>query len=322
MREKPMPVPLPPADAKQSKHIRMKKSDRALLIVFYTIAALFALLCLYPFYQVLISSFADETTLIREGYKLFPSKLSADAYRTLFSSAEIPYAYGITIFVTAVGTVLSLLVTAMAAYALSGKKLKYRNVINFFFYFTMLFSGGLIPYYILIKNYLHLSNTLLVYIVPGMFNVWNMFLLRNFFGDIPDSLREAARIDGASEAKTAFRIILPLSLRACDDRIVQRAVLLERMDGIYAVYRQSEAVYAAISHRAHGQQYFGGVQSRSVRVAARSNDRTRQHLAFGDGNRHDRTDYLAVSVLAEVFRCGTQGRRSERVRDIRTTLRR
>lgn len=214
MREKPMPVPLPPADAKQSKHIRMKKSDRALLIVFYTIAALFALLCLYPFYQVLISSFADETTLIREGYKLFPSKLSADAYRTLFSSAEIPYAYGITIFVTAVGTVLSLLVTAMAAYALSGKKLKYRNVINFFFYFTMLFSGGLIPYYILIKNYLHLSNTLLVYIVPGMFNVWNMFLLRNFFGDIPDSLREAARIDGASEAKTAFRIILPLSLPA------------------------------------------------------------------------------------------------------------
>lgn len=78
----------------------------------------------------------------------------------------------------------------------------------------MLFSGGLIPYYILIKNYLHLSNTLLVYIVPGMFNVWNMFLLRNFFNEIPAALRESACIDGASEIVTAFRIILPLSLPA------------------------------------------------------------------------------------------------------------
>ena len=78
----------------------------------------------------------------------------------------------------------------------------------------MLFSGGLIPYYILIKNYLHLSNNLLVYILPGMFNVWNMFLLRNFFNEIPAGVREAARIDGANEVTTAFKIILPLSLPA------------------------------------------------------------------------------------------------------------
>ena len=200
--------------AKKRGKLREKRGDRVLIAVFYIFAAAFALLCLYPFYQVLISSFADETTLVREGYKLIPSKFSLDAYRTLFRSNEILYAYGVTIFVTAVGTVLSLLVTAMAAYALSGQKLKYRNVVNFFFYFTMLFSGGLIPYYILIKNYLHLSNTLLVYIVPGMFNVWNMFLLRNFFNEIPAALRESACIDGASEIVTAFRIILPLSLPA------------------------------------------------------------------------------------------------------------
>lgn len=194
------------------RRIKKKSGDRILTIAFYVFAALFALICLYPFYQVLISSFADETTLVREGYKIIPSKFSLDAYRTLFASNEILYAYGVTIFVTATGTVASLLVTAMAAYALSGQRLKYRNVINFFFYFTMLFSGGLIPYYILIKNYLHLTNTLLVYIIPGMFNVWNMFLLRNFFNDIPSALREAARIDGANEVTTAFKIILPLSL--------------------------------------------------------------------------------------------------------------
>lgn len=188
------------------------RSDRILLAVFYVIAGVFALLCLYPFYQVLISSFADETTLIREGYKFIPSKFSLDAYRTLFGSDDILYAYGITIFTTVVGTFCSLIITAMAAYALSGNKLKYRNAINFFFYFTMLFSGGLIPYYILIKNYLHLSNNLLVYIVPGLLNVWNMFLLRNFFNDISPALRESAMIDGANEVTIAFRIILPLSL--------------------------------------------------------------------------------------------------------------
>ena len=206
------------ADGKPAKKRGNKVSgstgDKALLIFFYVFAAVFALLCLYPFYQVLISSFADENTLIREGYRLIPSKFSLNAYRTLFASDEILWAYGITIFVTVVGTAASLLVTSMAAYALSGQKLKYRNAINFFFYFTMLFSGGLIPYYILIKNYLHLSNNLLVYILPGMFNVWNMFLLRNFFNEIPAGVREATRIDGANEVTTAFKIILPLSLPA------------------------------------------------------------------------------------------------------------
>ena len=199
---------------KTSSKVRERRGDRALLIIFYVIAALFAVLCLYPFVQVFMSSFADETTLVREGYKLIPSKLSFDAYRTLFASNQILYAYGVTIFSTVAGTALSLLITALAAYALSGKKLKYRNVFNFFFYFTMLFSGGLIPYYILMKNYLHLTNSLLVYIIPGMFNVWNMFLLRNFFNDVPDSLREAATLDGANEFVIAFRIILPLSLPA------------------------------------------------------------------------------------------------------------
>ncbi|MDR3318930.1 MAG: carbohydrate ABC transporter permease [Clostridiales bacterium] len=189
-------------------------SDRILLAVFYAFATVFAVLCLYPFLQVFISSFADEVTLTREGYKLIPSKFSADAWKTLFGSNEIIFAYGLTIGITVVGTVVSVIITAMAAYALSGKALKYRNFFNFLYYLTMLFSGGLIPYYILITNYLQLKNNLLVYIIPAAFNVWNMFLLRNFFNDIPESLIESARLDGASEFVTAFRIVIPLSLPA------------------------------------------------------------------------------------------------------------
>lgn len=196
------------------KKKKMSFKDRLLVIFFYAFTLIFSLLCLYPFYQVIISSFADETTLIKEGYRLIPSKFSLDAYKTLFQSKEIIRAYGLTTGITIVGTVISLFFTSLAAYALAGKKLKYRNGINFFFYFTMLFSGGLIPYYLLITNYLHLANNLLVYIIPAAFNVWNMFLLRNFFNEIPEEYRESALMDGASEFTIVMKIILPLSLPA------------------------------------------------------------------------------------------------------------
>jgi ABC-type glycerol-3-phosphate transport system permease component len=189
-------------------------SNKIITCVYYLFALIFALLCLYPFLQVLISSFSDELTLIREGYTLFPSRWSLDAYKTLFRSNEILNAYLVTIGITVVGTLTQVLVSSMAAYALSGQSMKYRNFFNFLFYFTMLFSGGLIPFYILLTNYLHLQNNLLVYILPAAFNVWNMFLLRNFFNDIPKPLIESAKIDGASELTIAFKIVIPLSLPA------------------------------------------------------------------------------------------------------------
>lgn len=183
-------------------------------ILLYTITAVLALLCLYPFLQVLISSFADEITLTQEGYRLIPSKFSLDAWRTLLANQRIFKAYVLTIGTTVVGTVVCVLVTAMAAYALSGKKLKYRNFFNFIYYLTMLFSGGLIPYYIVVANFLQLTDNLLVYILPFAFNVWNMFLLRNFFNDIPEEIIESAYLEGAGEIRTAFTIVLPLSLPA------------------------------------------------------------------------------------------------------------
>lgn len=199
---------------KNINKVRTATGDKVLIGVFYAIIAIFSILCLYPFYQVIISSFADENTLVREGYRLIPSKMSLDAYRTIFANDVIPRAYLVTIFITVVGTLLTLLVTSLAAYALSGKKLKYRNGISLFFYFTCLFSGGLVAYYLLLTNYLHLDNTIWVYIIPASFNVWNMFLLRNFFNEIPMPLIESAKMDGASEATIAFKIVLPLSLPA------------------------------------------------------------------------------------------------------------
>lgn len=195
----------------QKKNYRLSTKDKILIVIFYALTALFSLLCLYPFYQVIISSFADETTLIQEGYRIIPSKFSLDAYKTLFASKEIWLAYGVTILITVVGTIFSLFINGMCAYALSGKKLKHCNLFNFIFYFTMLFSGGMIPTYILITNYLHLNNNLLVYIIPCALNVWNMFLLRNFFNEIPTELIENAELEGANEFTIAMKVIVPLS---------------------------------------------------------------------------------------------------------------
>lgn len=114
---------------KNVNKIKQNKSDVALNIVFYVLMGVFALMCVYPFYQVLVSSFADENTLISEGYRLIPSKFSLDAYRTIFANDVIPRAYLVTVFITVAGTALSLVVTGLAAYALSGGKLKYRNVL-------------------------------------------------------------------------------------------------------------------------------------------------------------------------------------------------
>jgi len=198
----------------KKSNIKTSRADKVLAVFSYIFIAIFSILCFYPFYQVVISSFSDETTLIREGYTLIPSKFSLDAYRTIFATDVIPDAYLVTIFITVVGTVINLVITSLAAYALSGKKLKYRGVIGLFFYFTCLFSGGLVASYLLITNYLHLDNSVWVYIIPAAFNVWNMFLLRSFFNEIPNELIESAILDGAKESQIAFKIVLPLSLPA------------------------------------------------------------------------------------------------------------
>ncbi|MBB6671978.1 carbohydrate ABC transporter permease [Cohnella nanjingensis] len=182
--------------------------------VFYVLIGLFAIACLYPFLLVIASSLTQESALLRDGYKLLPQQWSGAAYRAIFTTSTIPKAYLVTIFVTVVGTALSILVTSMAAYALSGRRLHYAGHLSLFFYFTMLFSGGMVSNYILTTKYLHLQNSIWVYILPALLSPWNLFLMRNFFNDLPKELFESVKIDGAGEMRILRSIVLPLSLPA------------------------------------------------------------------------------------------------------------
>ena len=188
-----------------------KIGDIVVIRVFFAVTLVFAAACLMPFVLMIISSFTDEAVLIREGYNMFPSKLSLGAYKAIFASQSVPDSYLTTVVYTLLGTLLSMMVTSMCSYAISGRILKYRNIIAFVFYFTMLFSGGLVPSYILISKILGMRNMIWVYILPILVNPWNMFMLRNFYNTLSESFRESALLDGAHEIVILFKIIIPLS---------------------------------------------------------------------------------------------------------------
>lgn len=190
------------------------RNDKWLAVLFYAFTIVFAALCLYPFLLVIASSFTEEATLLRNGYRLLPEAVSLNAYKAIFSTNTIPDAYLVTIFITVAGTALSLLVTSLAAYSLSGSRLRYAPQLALFFYFTMLFSGGMVSSYILTTRYLHLQDTIWVYILPAVLSPWNLFLMRNFFNDIPKELFESVKLDGAGELRILRSIVLPLSLPA------------------------------------------------------------------------------------------------------------
>ena len=151
--------------------------DRIFTAACYILLAIFSLACLFPFLLVISASFTDEYTLLWEGYRLIPSKWSTTAYQLLLQTSQLADAYLVTIFITVAGTAASILITSMMAYALSVKKLRIRNGVAFFVYFTMLFSGGMVANYLLITKYLHLKDNLLVYILPALISPWNMTIL-------------------------------------------------------------------------------------------------------------------------------------------------
>lgn len=191
--------------------------DRLLLnAIAYFVLGGIAFLTVFPFFVLLINSFASEHHIINFGYTLFPKELSLEAYElVLLNPQKILRAYGVTLFITLIGTASSLFFSAMAAYAMSRRDLKYRNALAFFLYFTTLFSGGLAPTYIIITTVLHLKNTLAVLILWPMFNVFYILILRNFFSNsLPSSLTESAKIDGAGDFTIFIKIVLPLTTPA------------------------------------------------------------------------------------------------------------
>ncbi|NBD26281.1 carbohydrate ABC transporter permease [Paenibacillus glycinis] len=174
---------------------------------------LLSLACLYPVLLVIAVSLTDEQAIVTHGYNIIPREFSVYAYRYLFEDAtQIFRGYGVSILVTVIGTIGSLLLTSLLAFPLSRRDMPYRNVIAFAVFFTMLFSGGLVPWY-LVYNAAGLNNTLLALIVPHLVMPFNVIIMRTFFANtIPVSLIESAKIDGAGEFRIFARIVLPLSL--------------------------------------------------------------------------------------------------------------
>ncbi|SEU19104.1 carbohydrate ABC transporter permease [Paenibacillus sp. NFR01] len=177
------------------------------------VVGLFSLSCLYPFIMVISGSLSTEQDIAAYGYTLWPKHVTFDSYRILLlGSNRIVDAYGISLIVTTVGTALSLLVTAMGAYALSRKSFKLRGVLSVYVIITMLFNGGLVPWYIICVRYLELKDTIWALILPSLANAFNLFLIRNFMHAIPEEIHESAKIDGAGEFRIFYRLIAPLSL--------------------------------------------------------------------------------------------------------------
>ncbi len=190
----------------------MKKKNKIVQIVLIVIMSIVSLLVVFPFWLLIAASLSDPDTLARVGYQIWPNPFDFSAYEYVFKNPQqILGAYAVTGFFSIVAMVLAVILMTMIAYPLSRKSLRGRNAINFFLYFTTLFGGGLVPSYLLISKFLHLNDTIWVYILPMLISPWHVFMMRTSFAGIPDSIVEAATIDGASEYRIYAKMIIPLS---------------------------------------------------------------------------------------------------------------
>lgn len=190
----------------------MKQKIRWSNLPIAAILLLFAILCILPFWLVLSGSITSEAEIMETGYGLFPKKVDFTAYRILLNDASrILNGYRISLIVTVIGTFLSVFIVAFAAWPISQDRVKYHSILNFYVLFTMLFSGGMVPWFIVCRNMLHLTDSIWALILPYLANAWYIFLVRNYYRGIPIELVEAAKIDGAGEYRIFLRIIFPLA---------------------------------------------------------------------------------------------------------------
>ncbi len=204
------------------------------LLIFLTVCAV------VPFILLFMSSVTDEQALITYGYSFFPKKFSLYAYQYLLGqSGSVLNGYVISIVVTFVGTVCNLLLTTLYAYPLSRKELPGRNIFAFYLFFTMLFSGGLVPSYLMWTQTFHIRNTWFALLVPGLLmGAFNVIMMRTYFtANIPDAVVEAARVDGANEFKILFGIVLPMAMPiiATIALLVGLAYWNDWMNGLYYI---------------------------------------------------------------------------------------
>lgn len=173
---------------------------------------LLAIIFIYPFLLLLGVSFSNESMVIQNGYKIIPQHFTLDAYKYIFNNPQqILQSYKVTAGFSVMGTFLGVLLQSMIAYPLTKTRLKGRNALSFFLYFTMLFSGGMVASYIVTTQMYHLQDTIWVYIFPGLINPWSVFMIRTFFQGLPQELFESVKIDGGNVYTQFFRFALPLS---------------------------------------------------------------------------------------------------------------
>lgn len=191
------------------------KSNKNIRIFSTIVLGIIVVFTLFPILLLAVASFTDEATLIRDGYTLFPKKLSIDAYTYMRNQfGIIGRAYHITVVTTVIGTIISMLLSASLAYPMARSTFRYRNLLAFLVYFTMLFNGGIVPSYILYTTYFRIKNTLAALIVPNLLmSAFNVMLVRNYYkNSVPEAMYEAAQLDGASEVQTFVLIAIPLSV--------------------------------------------------------------------------------------------------------------
>jgi putative aldouronate transport system permease protein len=183
-------------------------------IFMHLLLGTFAFLCIFPFLYVIIISLSNEQSLAENGYQLIPEQWSLEAYKYLWEmKAQVLRAYGVTILVTVLGTFISVTVIALYAYAISRKQFIFRKQFTFIAFFTMLFSGGMVPFYIVMTQFLDLKNSMWALILPMAVNAFYIIIMRTFFlRSVPEAILESARIDGAGEWRIFLTIVLPLSV--------------------------------------------------------------------------------------------------------------
>lgn len=192
--------------------MKNRRDLRVLNVIAVIVSTFFGLVCLVPFIMIISASFSSENAVLEHGFSLLPRDFSLQAYKTVFENPLIiGKAYLVTICVTVLGTVAGLFIVSMTAYVLQRKDFAWRNKFSFFFYFTTLFGGGITPYYILMVRYLGMKNNYLGLILPLLFSVFNLLLMKSYMNGIPHEMTEAALIDGCGDFTIYLRIILPMA---------------------------------------------------------------------------------------------------------------
>ena len=184
-------------------------------IIGYGFIGFFALCCLLPFVLIVSSSLSSEKSIMESGFALWPKEFSTFAYEIVFRNPGLVIgSYGVTFAITVVGTAVGLFIVAMTGYALQRQDFFYRNKISFYIYFTTLFSGGLVPFYLLVTQYLHLKDNYLAVLLPGLLSPFLIIMMKAFTKSIPHEITESAKMDGAGDFTIFLRLILPMSTPA------------------------------------------------------------------------------------------------------------